>query len=125
VVPGAYLAVTGMALWHHFEERALADPPYMELSLLLLFLAGCHLVWRLPQPADTTGTAKPADTAKHGTLKDEEVDTPWTAMQWLGLTCVFFLFTFTATLGWWATEVAYAQEVIYTYNSPGMSAIQK
>jgi hypothetical protein len=100
LVPGVFLSVAAITFWHHFSERSSTDPPYMEFSLLLMGLTGAWLLWiPRPQPPD----AKKARSGSSAT--------------WAVVTLLSFVLTVTATLGWWATEVAYAQEVIYSYDS--------
>ncbi len=106
-VPLLYMLVTYLAVYHHFEERMLADPPYMEFTLVLLSLAGAWLVWRPPQPAPVehpdTAAARKQVNCEH----------------WGCWTVVAGLLTIAAALGWWSTETLYTTQVIYSYNAQG------
>jgi hypothetical protein len=143
IVPGFYFVVTAIALSHHLQERPFSDPPYMELSLLLLFLAGARLVWRLPPKPDVMIDANGLEIEKipgepkkgqagNEELKNEErvkeelrQENRRRCRKWFALVWLFFLLTIISALGWWATEVAYAEEVIYSYNSPVAPAAPK
>lgn len=100
MVPAAFLVVGGIALRNHLRERAGADPPYMEFSLLLLGVAGAALLWRRGAPA--------AREAK-------ETNAP--CRGWPAFAALAAVLTVATLLGWWSTEVAYAQEVVYSYDS--------
>jgi len=99
-VPVVPLAMGAVAVRHHLQDRAASDPPYMEFCLLLLGLAGAYLLW-WPQ-APTVETKKPNAVPCRG---------------WPAFTVVSGILMFAALLGWWSTQVAYTQQVIYSYNS--------
>lgn len=112
VFPGIYLGLTLLALLHHFFDRGIAEPPYMEYTLLLLGLGGAWLVWR--RPAAETDAVK-----KKGAMYS------WQKEPWRRYVLVSLILTAAAIFGWWSTEVIYAEQVIYSYNSQGPSAAQK
>ena len=105
LVPAAFLIVAVVAVSHHFSERPPSDPPYMEFSLLLIGLAGAGLLW-FPR-------RQPAEAARDGHGPH------W---RWGAVFLLSVVLMVTAMLGWWATELAYAQEVIYHYDSLGTLA---
>lgn len=45
LVPAVFLYLAVRAAMHHFHERFLSDPPYMEFSLFLIGAAGAWLLW--------------------------------------------------------------------------------
>jgi hypothetical protein len=114
-VPAIYLAVALIATIHHFGERPPSDPPYMEFTLLLLGLVGAWLVWKPPSRnrPDTTQEALRSTTGKARTKCD------WTKERWAGLVLLSATVTVAVILGWWSTEVLYAEQVVYAYNSQG------
>lgn len=98
-----YLLPGLIALGHHLQERAATDPPYMEFTLLILAAAGWRLLWqRRPKKTDADGEPRP----QNGRAK----------IRFAYLLLSFFL-TLTAFLGWWATQVMYDQQVIYSYQA--------
>jgi len=115
VFPGIYLALTVLALVHHFFERGVSEPPYMEYTLLLLGLAGAWLVWGRPAgPVEETDAPKKAG-ARYS----------WQKEPWRRYVVLSGILTAAAIFGWWSTEVFYAEQVIYSYNSQGPAAAQK
>jgi hypothetical protein len=120
-VPVVLFAVALIATVNHFEEHLPADPPYMEFTLLLLALVGAWLVWKRPLPqTQDQARAKEADSApKTGTKCS------WKKEQWAGLVVLSAVLTAAAFLGWWSTEVLYGKQVVYSYDSQGMTAAQK
>jgi len=105
LVPGVFLIVAVVAFTHHLNQRSASDPPYMEFSLLLIGLAGAGLLW-LPH-------RQPAEAVREGSGPH------W---RWGAVFLLSVVLMVTAMLGWWATELAYAQEVIYHYDSLGTLA---
>jgi hypothetical protein len=101
--PLAYFIPGAIALRNHLLERAPSDPPYMEFTLLILAAAGWWLLWRgSPEGKDLPG----APSAQN--------------LQWQIRFSHLILPAFlaiTAFLGWWATEVLYDQQVIYSYQA--------
>ena len=126
--PGVYLALTILALLHHFFERGVAEPPYMEFTLLLLGLSGGWLVWKRPegQAADRIHLeVHPAETKEAAAGRKAEVKYSWQKEPWRRYVVLSGILTAAAIFGWWSTEVFYAEQVIYSYNSQGPSAAPK
>ena len=98
LVPAVFLYVAVRAAMHHFEERFLSDPPYMEFSLFLIGAAGAWLLW-IPR-------GQTADGLRRGPH--------W---KWVPIAVVAGVLTVAGGFGWWATEVAYATQLIYSYDS--------
>jgi hypothetical protein len=98
-IPFLFLIVAGSAFLHHLRDCYTAAPPYMEFSLALIGLAGVVLL-------------KKNAAAKRVPAKNEPV-----LGKWAGLTALSAVLAVASVLGWWATEVMYAQEVIYHYDS--------
>jgi hypothetical protein len=156
--PAVYLAVALIATVNHFRERAPSDPPYMEFTLMLLALVGVWLVWKPPAPpkqadanqshpnqsqvnqdhanqsqanqaAATQGPANQAPVQKSGAGKNVEKKCYWQNEQWGRLVLLAAVLTTAAVLGWWSTELLYAEQVVYSYSqthpSQGAAAPQK
>ena len=99
VLPIGVLVPTFIALCNHLGERRIADPPFMEFTLLLLGGSGIYLLWRGPR------LEKGKDQEKelaHGKIR-------------VGLLVLSLLLTVAAFLAWWSTETLYCQVVIDTY----------
>ncbi|MGA2375578.1 MAG: hypothetical protein ABSF72_08655 [Candidatus Sulfotelmatobacter sp.] len=90
-----------LALSHHLSETPLTDPPYMEFTLLVLMAAGWYILSRY------------APKKKRGQPK---LDAPKGRMQtgYIGLAAFLMV---AASLGWWATQVLYDQELISSYQA--------
>jgi hypothetical protein len=69
---------------------------------------------------DQAANAKDADTVKRTGKKY-----CWYAEPWQRYAAVSLILTGAAIFGWWSTEVFYAEQVIYSYNSQGPGAAQK
>jgi len=104
LVPGALLFLAADALYHHLQERSLGQPPYMEFSLFVLGFMGTLLLW-LPRPL-SAGTG------------ENHWGSGW---DWV-LSLVFAVLLVAGVLGWWSTEVLYAQQVVYSYGSQSSDA---
>jgi len=117
------LAAALIALRHHFEGSFPTDPPLIEFTLLLLAWGGAWLIWRRPSkhPAHQSA-AKDADS---GGKKEEVATYLERKTQWGRMVALSFILTFAVFLGWWSTEVFYAQQVIYSYDTQGATAPQK
>jgi len=123
-VPAIYLAVAVLATFHHFGGTRLpSDPPYMEVAVALLGIGGAWLVWRNPLPPPS-GRDRPVPTWKNVT-KGKAVTCNWKAKRWGQLGVFFAILTIAVVLGWWSTEVLYAEQVVYSYSAEGASAGQK
>lgn len=103
--PGLFAAVGVVALRNHFEDGAGSDPPYMEVCLILLGAAGAWLLWK-PRANDAGPTGTP-DGIFRG---------------WAPVTLLSAVLTVVVIMGWWSTQVAYTQRVIYSYDSQGITA---
>jgi hypothetical protein len=99
--PGAVASV------NHLRDHA-HDPPYMEFTFLSLAGAGGWLLWQRRQkknePDGEPGTQNGLTLRPQGKIP------------FVYLFLAAFL-TFTAFLGWWATQVLYDQQVIYSYKA--------
>jgi hypothetical protein len=121
VFPCLYLGAFTVAVINHIADRSVSDPPYMEFTLLLLAGAGlCAFLWP-PKPPE----ANPDDggaqnqVAQPGVLSlpKQPRTNLWNMKQWASYALLCFLLTLTVSLGWWSTEVLYAEQVIYSYDS--------
>ena len=144
--PAVYLAVALIATVNHFRERAPSDPPYMEFTVMLLALVGVWLVWKTPAPpkqadanqshpnqsqvnqdhanqseashaAATNAPANQAQAQNSGAGKKAERKCYWQNEHWGRLVLLAAVLTTAAVLGWWSTELLYAEQVVYSYNS--------
>jgi hypothetical protein len=91
-----------VATVNHFSDHA-HSPPYMEFTLLSLAVAGGWLLRRLrPQKKDAGGG----------------LDAQYVRSE-IRVAYVFLalFLSFSAFLGWWATQVLYDQQVIYSYQA--------
>jgi hypothetical protein len=100
-VPALLLLVATVAFFHHFGEHSAAEPPYMEFTLLLLGAAGGWLLW------------KPSPQAESATTDAEKK----ICKRWIAFLVASLLIATIAALAWWSSEVVYAQQVIYSYDS--------
>jgi hypothetical protein len=141
--PAVYLAVALLATVNHFRERAPSDPPYMEFTLMLLALVGVWLVWKAPAPpkqadanqshpnqsqvnqdhanhsqanqaATKQAPAQQPQAQKSGAEEKVEKKCYWQNEHWGSLVLLATVLTTAAVLGWWSTELLYAEEVIYS-----------
>jgi hypothetical protein len=97
-----YLFPGAVTTWNHFKGHP-NGPPYMEFTLLTLAAAGWYLLWkRRPKKQNLDG----------------EPPTPKGAgeIRFAYLLLSLFL-TVSAVLGWWATQVLYDEQVIYSYQA--------
>jgi len=99
-VPAVFLLLAADAFVHHYEDRFVSEPPYMEFSLLIVGLAGGWLLWLPRRRAPRAGG-------------------PESRLNWRwGMLSLVFAVLFTAGfLGWWSTEVLYGHQVIYSYDA--------
>lgn len=90
-----------LALSHHLSETPLADPPYMEFTLLVLMGAGWYTLGRY---APKRKRGEPKSAAPKGRMQTG----------YIGLAAFLMV---AASLGWWATQVLYDQQVISSYQA--------
>jgi hypothetical protein len=110
-----YLAPGIVASVNHFSDHA-HDPPYMEFTFLVLTASGGWLLWQ----------RQPRRKGAHG---EPRVQNGKGEVRVAYLVIALFL-TVSALLGWWATQVLYDQQVVYSYkslgeNPPGPAASSK
>ena len=105
-VPLLHLLPGAVALLNHLRDRG-GDPPYMEFTLLTLAAAGWYILWR----------RRP----KHENAADSNPPHAMIAVRIPYLVLAIFL-TVAGFLGWWATQVLYDQQVIYSYRALSESA---
>jgi len=103
LTPAGFVLVALLALKHHFHARYLTQPPYMEFVLLLIGATGALLLWRRINGDGPNEPRLPAG-------------------RWAALTGLSAVLVVAAVLGWWGTEVVYAQEVIYHYDAIASAA---
>lgn len=97
-----YLFSGLVTTWNHLRGHP-NGPPYMEFTLLTLAAAGWYLLWKdRPGKPVLPGTPQ----AQNGPGK----------IRFAYLLLSLFL-TVTAFLGWWATQVLYEEQVIYSYRA--------
>jgi hypothetical protein len=117
-IPFLYLGATLLAFKHHLRGGWFPpDPPYMEFTFLLLGLSGAWLLWR-PSPErgeisrdvheSPEKTGEPGKKAQTGF---------WQKERWAELVLLSAILTVAAGLGWWSTEIFYAKQVIYSYDT--------
>lgn len=99
VMPIGVLVPAFIALYHHLGERPIADPPFMEFTLLLLGASGVYLLLK------GTRLEKEKDVEKQLAHRKLRV----------GLLVLSFLLSVAAFLAWWSTETQYCQLIIKTY----------
>ncbi len=97
-----YLVPGTITMWNHFRGHP-DGPPFMEFTLLALTAAGFRLLWKYRSQNGQTGT---------GT----EGKTNLPALRFTYVALSLFL-TVAAILGWWATQVLYDEQVIYSYQA--------
>jgi hypothetical protein len=116
--PALLLGVAIVATVHHFGERALSDPPYMEFTLLLLAVAGAWLVWRTGPAVEQVRihTVPPKETMP-GATGETEKKFYFRIEHWPRLIVMSAILTIAILLAWWSTEVLYAEQVIYSFDS--------
>jgi hypothetical protein len=113
-LPAFYIFVGVIATRHHFADGFPPDPPYMEFTLFLLAAVGG---WSLIRPLAPASTAEEhRGTAASSCLPEKH---------WLRIILLSAALTIGAFLGWWSTEMLYAQQVIYSYDTQGATAPQK
>ena len=109
-VPLVYMFLAFLATYHHLQDRVMADPPYMEFTLILLSLAGAWLVW-WPAPPQLLALTESAVVNDHRR-------THWQRERWGLWAALAGILTLAAAMGWWSTETLYSEQVVYSYNAP-------
>lgn len=94
-----YVVPAGVATFNHLRDRTASDPPYMEFTLWVLTGAGWYVL-------------------RQGARKREEQEEPGEKEDHLELRTAHLILAVVITaagfLGWWATQVLYDQQVIYS-----------
>jgi len=98
-----YLVPGLIASFNHFRERAASDPPYMEFTLLATAVAGWYVLWQ----RRAQGMSLPVVSGAPPARVEARI---------AYLVLALFL-TVAGFLGWWATQVLYDQQVIYSYRA--------
>lgn len=101
LVPIFILFLSGAAITDHYG-RDDPGPPYMEFSLLIIGGAGLVLLWFPRLQRSEPDAAHKA---------------PGIRWRWPVFALVFAVLVTGGVMGWWATEVLYGQQVIYSYDS--------
>jgi hypothetical protein len=101
LVPGSVACV------NHFADHS-HSTPLMEFTLIAITAVGAWLLWRFA-PSETS---PPQEALAHAAI--EKIRLPH-----LILALVVTVFAF---LGWWATQILYDQEVIYSYRELNVSS---
>lgn len=109
-----YLVPGTITTWNHFHGHP-DGPPFMEFTLLSLAAAGLRLLWKYGS-ADHRNGAKVGANRRDAKENLSEVRLPYVALS-------FFL-TISAILGWWATQVLYDEQVIYSYQALSAAPIR-
>jgi hypothetical protein len=109
VVLLTYLIPGTITTWNHLRGHP-NGPPYMEFTLLSLAAAGCRLLWKYRL---RKGDATP--------VSEEPKSLPPVRFAYVALS--LFL-TASAFLGWWATQVLYNEQVIYSYQALSAAPIR-
>jgi hypothetical protein len=104
-----FYALLGLnASYHHFSVTPLIDPPYMEFTWLALAAAGCYILSGHP-PKGKRGHEKRGVPSGRKPIP-------------FGYLLLAAFLTTAASLGWWATQVLYDQQVIYSFQAMSESA---
>jgi len=105
--PLVFLVVGLLAYWNHDKHRAGSDPPYMEWCLLFVGIAGACLLWK--RGVRAAGASAPNGRPCRG---------------WPTYALLSGLLMVAAMMGWWSSQVAYTQQVVYSYDSQGTPAVK-
>jgi hypothetical protein len=100
LVPALILYLAVSAFLHHIGEPYVIGPPYMEFSLLVIGCTGALLLWLPGLHRSGSGLGQ-----------------NWLRWRWGALSLLFAVLTLGGLMGWWATEILYGQQVIYSYDS--------
>lgn len=102
LVPGVIASV------NHFADHG-DSPPYMEFTLLTLAVAGYCVLRSARNEKDGAGNSETHH--ERGNVR-------------VAYLVLSLFLTFTAFLGWWATQVLYDQQVIYSYQAIGQNPVE-
>ena len=91
-----------IAVSHHFAVTPISSPPYMEFTLFTLMAAGWYVL--------ATRSKGKRGRDKRG-LRSSRKPLPF------GYLVLAAFITVAASLGWWATQVLYDQQIIYSYQA--------
>jgi hypothetical protein len=92
-----------IAVRHHFAVTPISSPPYMEFTLFTLMAAGWYVL--------ATRSAKEKRGREKRGPRNGRKQFPF------GFIVLAAFITVAASLGWWATQVLYDQEIIYSYQA--------
>lgn len=101
-VLSVHLVLGVIATYNHFNDH-IHDPPYMEFTFFVLVAAGICLLWQ----------RRPRKEEAHGELPHRN---GIGEIRFVYLILSAFL-AISAFLGWWATQVLYDQQIIYSYKA--------
>ena len=107
-----YLFPGTVATVNHVNDH-IHDPPYMEFTFFVLAATGARLLWRRRNQSVPEGQS---------VQKDQEQSANPVAEIRIGYLVLAFFLTASSFLGWWATQVLYDQQVIYSYKALTASA---
>jgi hypothetical protein len=91
-----------IAVSHHFAVTPISSPPYMEFTLFTLMAAGWYVLM--------TRSKGKRGSDKRGP-RNRQKPFPF------GYLVLAAFITIAASLGWWATQVLYDQQIIYSYQA--------
>ena len=113
-----YLGATLLAFKHHLRGGWFPpDPPYMEFTFLLLGLSGAWLLWRPSPERGEISRDVHESPEKTGEAGKKARTGFWQKERWAELVLLSAILTVAAGLGWWSTEIFYAKQVIYSYDT--------
>jgi hypothetical protein len=92
-----------IAVSHHFAVTPISNPPYMEFTLFTLMAAGWYAL--------ATHSSKGKRGREKRGLRNSRKPLPF------GYLVLAAFVTVAASLGWWATQVLYDQQIIYSYQA--------
>ena len=108
LVPPFILHLAWSAWSRHYRETYVTGPPYMEFSLFVVGGAGALLLWIIPLLRWALPSLRGRTVTKPGN---------WPRWAWPASGILFTVLSLAGIFGWWATEVLYTQQVVYSYDS--------